>query len=362
MTGKDSFVVQADRALIEDLLYEYCDAFDAADRDRTVSLFTPDCVLEEGGQSPVEGRDALDAYVVEQFRAVRATSHHCSNVQVELTDEAAASVSSYLLVWQASADGRQHRRFLRCRDDVTRVGDTWLIKRRQVRDVAGASDDATQADAVFEVMQTSRAVRRFRDEPIPDRLLHRLVQAATWAPSPQNRQPWEFVVLTSPDALAVMSDAIGARAEVLDELADGTKNPGRRKMFTDVAGLVRGIGRVPAAILVCGHPLGYDSPAGSEAALLSALHSASQNLLLGARALGIGAVFTTLHAHGEPAIREGLGIPAEVVIAGTIILGWPTGPVGPVRRRPVEDVLHWQRWSDDDLVVSQALAPIVDDH
>jgi nitroreductase len=97
-------------------------------------------------------------------------------------------------------------------------------------------------------------------------------------------------------------------------------------------------------ILVCGRPLQHDSPAGREAMLLSALYGASQNLLLAARALELGAVFTTLHVHGEDAIRAGLGIPDEAVIAGTIALGWPDAPTGRVRRRPVDDVLHWQSW------------------
>lgn len=336
------------QALVEDLLYEYCDAVDAGDRDRAVALFTPDCVLEENGQLRLRGRKALEAHVVKELRDARATSHHCSNLRIEMADDAsAARVSSHLLVWRASAGGRQERRFLRCYDEVVHVDNAWSVRRRVLRDVARTTDGTDQAATVFEVMSTNRAVRRFRDERVPEATLRSLVEAATWAPSPQNRQPWEFVVLTSTEAQTVVADAIGHRADELDGLAGQLSNPGRRKMFSDVADLVRGIGSAPAIILVCGHPLDYASPAGSDAALMSALHGASQNLLLGARALGLGAVFTTLHAHGERAIREGLGIPTDVIIAGTIVVGWPAVSFGPVRRRPVDEVLHWQRWRDD---------------
>lgn len=348
MASPLSSTVEA-RALVEDLLYEYCEAMDAADKDRVVAVFTSDCVLELDGQPPVRGHAALDAHVVGELRRVRATSHHCSNVRVEMADDGnAARVSSYLMVWSTDAHGRQERRFVRCVDDVVRSRHAWGIRHRRHTDVTRTAEGTDQAAAVFEVMATNRAVRRFRDEPVPDELLRRVVEAATWAPSPQNRQPWEFLVLTSADALGVVAKAIGSRADELDDLAGQTSNPDRQKMFSDVADLVRGIGSVPAVILVCGHPLGYASPAGSDAVLLSALHAASQNLLLGARSLGLGGVFTTLHAHGEAAIRDGLGIPSGLLIAGMIVLGWPAVAFGQVRRRPVDEVLHWQRWRDED--------------
>lgn len=342
--GSPSSSVTESRALIEELLYEFCEAMDSGDKDRAVGAFAPDCLLELDGVSLARGIDELDAHVISELMRTRASAHHCSNLRVDLAEDG-ARVSSYLMIWSLDEHGRQERRFLRCADEVVRCDDMWRIRHRRLTEVSRTKDVPDPAAAVFEVMATNRAVRRFREEPVPDELLRSVVEAATWAPSPQNRQPWEFLVLTSPGALDVVAKAIEDRADELEAIAGKVADPHRHKMFSDVAALVRGMGSVPAVILVCGRPLDYDSPAGSEAVLLSALHAASQNLLLGARSLGLGGVFTTLHAHGESAIREGLGIPSDVVIAGTIVLGWPAVEFGRVRRRPVDEVLHWQRWS-----------------
>lgn len=343
MTAHDHGLMPDAHAQVEDLLYEYCEAVDAGEPERAAALFTADCVVDRTGLPGVAGLPALEQHLLDEARRLCASSHHCSNVRIEVSaDGASAHASSYLFVWRELASGSQERGFLRCADDLMLVEGAWRIRRRVLSEVARV--DAPAGAGVFEVMSSSRAVRRFRDEPVPERLLRELVEAATWAPSPQNRQPWEFLVLTGPESLGVVQGAIGFRARELDDLAGRASHPGRKKMFGDVARLIDGIGSVPAVVLVCGHPLGYESPAGSEAALLSALHGASQNLLLAARALGLGAVFTTLHAHGETKIREGLGIPDDVSIAGTIVLGWPAVPFGRVNRRPVDEVLHWQRW------------------
>jgi nitroreductase len=78
--------------------------------------------------------------------------------------------------------------------------------------------------------------------------------------------------------------------------------------------------------------------------MYSAMHAAAQNAVVAARALGLGAAFTTLHGTAEPAIREILGIPEDRTIGVTIPLGWPDRPFGPVARRPLEEVVHRDHW------------------
>ncbi len=78
--------------------------------------------------------------------------------------------------------------------------------------------------------------------------------------------------------------------------------------------------------------------------MYSAVFAAAQNLVVAARALGLGAAFTTLHGVAEQQFREILGIPAERFLGVTIPLGWPAGPVGPVSRKPLEEVVHHDRW------------------
>lgn len=335
----------ASRAEVEDLVYAYCDAMDVGDATRAADLFTESARLVGHGDRDVRGTAALLEHFRSEIDGSCATAHLSSNLRAEWHDaEGVWRVTSYLMVWRKDVSGRQDRTYLQCRDEMVRDGARLRIRQRSLTVQGEESDTESVAQKVFEVMATSRAVRRFRDEPVPDEVLRQLVEAATWAPSPQNRQPWEFVVLNDPAALAVAADAIGPRAEELRELGARTSDPARRKMFLDVAALIERLGAVPAIVLVCGRPLEHDSPAGREAMLLSALYGASQNLLLAARAVGLGAVFTTLHVHGEDVIRQRLGIPGGIFIAGTIVLGWPAAPVGRVRRRDVDEVLHWQSW------------------
>ena len=78
-----------------------------------------------------------------------------------------------------------------------------------------------------------------------------------------------------------------------------------------------------------------------------------QNFLLAARALGLGACLTSWASYGgEPLIREAVGVPDDWMLAGHVVVGWPRGRHGPVRRRPLADVVFLDRWdlSADEIV------------
>ena len=70
-----------------------------------------------------------------------------------------------------------------------------------------------------------------------------------------------------------------------------------------------------------------------------------QNLLLAARALGLAANLTVWHFFAENEFKQVLGVPKQVTVYALVPVGWPAGRFGPVRRRPVADVVHWDRWS-----------------
>ena len=78
--------------------------------------------------------------------------------------------------------------------------------------------------------------------------------------------------------------------------------------------------------------------------MYSAVYAASQNLVVAARALGLGAAFTTLHGMFEKQIREILNIPDDIFIGTTIPLGYPDGPTGAVSRKDVAQVVHVDGW------------------
>ena len=205
--------------------------------------------------------------------------------------------------------------------------------------------EPTPAADLFEVMGSTRAIRRFRTDSVPDHLLERLVWAGTRAPSPGNTQGWDFVVLTDPEKKArigaAMRDSLGPRLAAMPR-----GDASNRRVIDGAAHLADTFDTVPAVIFVCG-PVIYPASAPREQMTWAALYPAAQNILLAARGLGLGAVFTTFHHSTEPVVREVLGIPDHIRIGVTIPVGWPDSPFGDVARLPLEQYTHRNGWQGE---------------
>jgi nitroreductase len=120
-------------------------------------------------------------------------------------------------------------------------------------------------------------------------------------------------------------------------------DPATRNVVTGARNLAQTLGQAPVIILVCGRNV-YPPGDPNELFVWSALYPASQNLILAARALGLGTTFTTVHIMDEAAVREILDIPDDVFIGTVIPLGWPDREFGPVRRDDVAGVVRYDRW------------------
>jgi nitroreductase len=198
---------------------------------------------------------------------------------------------------------------------------------------------------VFEAIETCRAMRYLRPEPVAPELVDRILRAATCAPSPGNSQGWDFVVVDEPEAKAPIAAAVAA---AMSERVGRMPRPDRttRLMLDGTATLVRTLSEAPVIIFVTGGVV-YPPAAPREQFTWSALYPAAQNILIAARALGLGSTFTTLHMVAEPTVREVLGIPDDIKIAATIPIGWPAARFGPLNRRPVHAVTHHNRWGEE---------------
>ncbi len=196
---------------------------------------------------------------------------------------------------------------------------------------------------VFEAMGTARAIRYLKPDPVPPELIEKLVWAATRASSPGNSQAWEFVVITDAEKKARIGGAIS------DAMSGVMRDPGPdaersvRLMLRGAKALADSLATAPVLILVCGRNV-YPPASPDELMVWSACYPAAQNLIVAARALGLGATFTTFQRRAEQVVRGTLGIPDEVRMAAMIPIGWPDRPHGPVNRRPVDEVLHWNGW------------------
>jgi nitroreductase len=198
-------------------------------------------------------------------------------------------------------------------------------------------------------LATTRAIRRFLPDPIPDDDLAAIMFAATRAPSGSNRQPFRFLVLRDGEraqrAKGVLGDAFRdgwAKKLEHDGYREGSgHDPGSPKARTAAAmqHFVDHFEQIPVVVLAC--MVRYRDPNPFEGANV---YPACQNLLLAARGLGYGGVMTMWHGFVDAQLREILGIPPEVVISATIPIGRPVGHHGPVRRRPLGELVYDDGW------------------
>ena len=198
---------------------------------------------------------------------------------------------------------------------------------------------------------STRAIRRYTDEPVPDRVLRDILFAATRAPSGSNRQPFRFLVLTDSPAAAAAKRLIGEAAQrvwAAKRERDGyTQGSAQRpdspksRMARTMEQYVDAFASVPVLILPCLNR--YREPEYTEGANV---YPACQNLLLAARAYGYGGVLTMFHREVEPQLRTMLAVPDGTVMSATITLGRPAGRHGPVRRRPLRELVYQDAWGE----------------
>ncbi len=202
---------------------------------------------------------------------------------------------------------------------------------------------------LLEGIATTRAIRRYRDEPVPESALRAMLFAATRGPSGSNRQPFRFVVLTDSERARQAKTLIGESARKLwqaKRARDGYhKGSGavadspKARMARTMDSYVEHFESAPVLVLPC--LVRYREPNPMEGA---SVYPAVQNLLLAARALGYGGVITGFHGQVDQPLKALLGIPEEVFIAATITIGRPRGRHGPVRRRPLQELVCGDRW------------------
>ena len=202
---------------------------------------------------------------------------------------------------------------------------------------------------LLEGLATTRAIRRYTDDPIPDDALSSILWHATRAPSGSNRQPVRYLILRDGPRAREAKALLGAafrrgwkHKEVADGFADRTQqepDSPTARMADAMQHYVDHLEEVPVVVLVC-----LQRHRGANPYEGASVYPACQNLLLAARAFGYGGALTMWHLMVEAELRELLEIPQEVALSACITLGRPAGRHGPVRRRPLADVVFDDGW------------------
>lgn len=210
---------------------------------------------------------------------------------------------------------------------------------------------------IYETMRTLRAVRRLRPDPIPDDVLHRVLEAATWAPTGGNAQPWRIVAVKDRALKQTLGKLYNERWVAFSKMyrtnipADAAPEVRKRTERTIDAGDYLGthFGETPVIAIFCFNPKLMAVTDAKQARVSvvggGSVYTAVENLLLACRAEGLGCVLTTLLCECEPEVRKLLAIPDPWYTAAAIPIGYPVGRGhGPLIRRPVEQLAYLDSW------------------
>jgi nitroreductase len=208
-----------------------------------------------------------------------------------------------------------------------------------------------KTDDLWEAMSTSRAIRRYKAEPVERAVVDRCLEAATWAPSGGNGQPWHFVLLEGDEQRKIIGEGARRSWETMTtfyglQVPDPDDQRPRSRTVRTMYEHMAGAADVPVCILFCVQP----QRGTTELEQGGSIFPAVQNFLLAARGQGLGAAICLWHRMVEPEIRSAVGIPDDWKIAATVSAGWPMGHHGPLKRQPLGAVSSVDRWIENSPV------------
>ena len=206
------------------------------------------------------------------------------------------------------------------------------------------------AMSLFDTIYHCRAMRKLDTKPVPQELLIKLVDAANQAPSGSNMQSGRWMIVQDADVKAELAKL--NRAGVNDYIGPMIENPGslphqdqekRTRMMKSVLWQMEHLHEIPALIIAC-----MDFGVKADAAMMArgggSIWPGIQNLLLAARALGLGAAPTTLALQDQAAVAKVLNLPETMGAFCLIPVGYPLGKFGPVTRKPLSEILRFDQW------------------
>ena len=178
---------------------------------------------------------------------------------------------------------------------------------------------------VMKTIKSRRAIRSFEDKPVPDSAIQTMLEAATYAPSAINIQPWKFTLITNKEAMKQLSDkAKPALLRMLPDVGDEGL-VGLKKMLSNPQYNI--FYNAPLLIFVSGIKSPYD---------IYDCSMAAQNMMLAAYTLGIGSCWigTAVGLANDPKVKTELGVPEDHQVHAAIIFGYPKGgfPKAPEKR------------------------------
>jgi nitroreductase len=199
-----------------------------------------------------------------------------------------------------------------------------------------------------EAMRTQRAIRRLRPDPVDDDLVLRLIELALKAPSGSNAQNWEFVMVKDGVVKAKLARlnrlAWNVYGGIGRRMAERSNDDSMIRIIRSVKWQADHFEEIPVLVVACLRGIVPLWPPAVTASVYGSIFPSVQNLLLAARAAGLGAALITLPLWSRFFARRALGLPWTITPCAVVPLGWPIGRYGPTRRRPVGEVVSLDRY------------------
>lgn len=208
---------------------------------------------------------------------------------------------------------------------------------------------------ILDVIITRKSIRRYKPDPVPDQMIDKILEAARWAPTGENHQPWRLIVVRDPETIKKIGQMakVGSGIFATTEYSmgrmrqfEGIKDPKERErierfMFTGEVSAF--LGKAPLLIVVCGRCDALDTPYD--------LSACAENMLLEAHSLGLGACWVhgpVATIRGEIRMKQLLDIPPgmeKYKLLAVISFGWPENP----RKHPrpklnLEEIVYWEKF------------------
>jgi nitroreductase len=216
------------------------------------------------------------------------------------------------------------------------------------QDVPPRNNNTSGEIGLFESIRTMRAMRRLKPDPVPDALIHQIIDAGLCAPSGGDLQNWRFIVVKDAEIKRELQIRYKRALDQIMPRFHATAIPGKsdaqkERRLRAVEYLTDHFHEAPVLLVACligdmGKSAGLEKMSGAS------IYPAVQNMLLAARALGLGATLTTRHLFYEKEINQILGIPPDAETFAILPIGYPMGRFGPLSRLKVEQVTFADRW------------------
>ena len=201
-----------------------------------------------------------------------------------------------------------------------------------------------------DAMRTQRAIRRIKPDPVDDALLLHILELAMKAPTGSNAQNWHFIVVKDREVVAKLGrlnrTAINLGGEMYKRMLGNRMDEKMLRNEKAVKWQAEHFDEIPVVIVACLKGVVPLWPPVAVTSAYGSIYPAVQNLLLAARAAGLGAALITIPLWSKLLARRVLGLPWNVTPCAVIPMGWPIGKYGPTTRRPVGELVSLDRYGN----------------